>query len=167
MNWDIKACTGRCTRCNKDFIDGENFFCRLFLEESGPRREDFCKNCWDLKNDLDKGYSSWMGKYKEIPGEIEEEPIEDPILKHLLKKWINATERLHQCFCYVIALLLERNKTFSEKPSITDSDGKKRLVYEDRDTGETYLIEDPNLSLQELGGIEGQIQEMLKNELKH
>lgn len=167
MNWDIKGCGGRCAKCDKEFIDEETFHCRLFLEQSGPRREDYCVNCWsNLGNDTQKGFSVWQGRYKLEPVEISEIPVEDSILKHLLKKWLHSQERLHQCFCYVLAILLERNKTFMERPKVKNPDGREELVYEDKDSGETYILEDPKLTLKELGEIESQLQEMLKQELK-
>lgn len=165
MNWDIKGCSGKCIKCNKDFDNEEIFCCRLFLEETGPMREDYCMNCWNVRTDSPKGYSNWQGRYRSQPQEIEEEPVKEPIAKQLLKKWLHSTERLHQCFCYVLALLLLRNRTFSEKPKIMGSDGKERLVYEDKDTGETYILEDPCLTINELTQIEGQLQGMLKQEL--
>lgn len=159
-NWEIQGCSGKCIKCRHDFTDEEVFYCRLFLEVEGPRREDYCKDCWEERSDSLKGYSSWQGRYKIQPEKIEEEPIKEPVSKQLLKKWLHSTERLHQCFCYVLAVLLERNKTFQVRPKI-----KGQLVYEDRDTGETYILEDPGLTLKELGEIEGQLQEMLKQEL--
>lgn len=159
MNWNLKGPNSKCIRCGKDFLDGEIFHCRLFLEETGPRREDYCVDCWSKRSDSQKGYSIWQGRYKIEPEEIEE-PIQEPVLKQLLKKYLHSGERLHKCFCYVLAILLERNKTFRVRPKVNGL-----LVYEDRDTGETYIIEDPGLNIKELDQIEGQLQELLKQEL--
>lgn len=166
MNWDIQGCSGRCIKCGKDFTDEESYYCRLLLEKEGPKREDYCVNCWTERAEVQAGYSLWQGRYKAEPVKIEEESLEEPISKQLLKKWLHSADRLHQCFCYVLAIHLERNKTFLEKPPVDNIDGKRQLIYEDRDTGETYIIEDPKLGLKELGEIEGQIQEMLKQELQ-
>lgn len=167
MNWNIKGCSDQCIQCHKDFTDNDSYHCRLFLEIEGPRREDYCKNCWEQtkSNITSQGYSYWKGRYKIKPEPVEEK-IEEPLLKQLLKKWINSGKRLHQCFCYIIALMLQRNKTFRAQPSLKNPDGKERLVYEDRDNGETYILEDPGLTLKELDQIEGQLQEMLKQELQ-
>lgn len=166
MNWDIKGCSGKCIKCNKNFDDGEIFQCRLFLEQEGPRREDYCKDCWRASVEPLKGYSSWQGRYKLQPVEINDASVSEPILKQLLKKWLNSSEKLHQSFCYILAILLERDKTFQERPKVAGPDGRKQLIYEDRDTGETYILSDPGLTLKELKDIEGQLQEMLKQELK-
>lgn len=157
MSWEIKECSGRCIRCNRDFTDGEFFWCRLSLEQNGPRREDYCTGCWDNSK---KGYSSWKGRYKIQPEKVEGEPIEEPMSKQLLKKYLHSTDRLHQCLCYILAVLLERNKTFQPRPSM-----KGHIVYEDRDTGETYILTDPGLTLKELDGMEIGLQELLKQEL--
>lgn len=165
MNWDIKGCSGKCVRCDKIFEDGDLYQCRLIMEENGPRREDYCIPCWQkIDNDPAKSYSVWQGRHIVEIGPVEE-PITEPILKHLLKKWIHSKERLHQCFCYILALMLERKKKFSPRPEVDGPDGRKCLVYEDRHSGEDYIIEDPGFSLKELDRVEGQLQDMLEKEL--
>lgn len=156
MSWEIKACSKRCIRCGRDFTDGEDFWCRLLLEEGGPRREDYCRECWDSK----KGYSNWKGRYKIEPATVSEEPIKESISKQLFKKYLHSTERLHQCLCYILAILLERSKAFQPRPRV---DG--HIVYEDKDTGETYVLTDPGLSIRELDTVEKELQELLRQEL--
>lgn len=156
MSWDLAGCSGRCIRCSRDFSDGEFFWCRLLLDEDSPRREDYCVGCWDSQ----KGFSSWKGRYRLEPEKIKEEPLKEPISKQLLRKYLHSTERLHQCLCYILAILLERNKAFRPRPAM-----KGHIVYEDRDTGETYLLSDPGLTIKELDGIEGELVEMLRQEL--
>jgi len=167
MNWDIKGCHDQCINCHKAFSDGAYYYCRLLMDTEGPRREDYCQECWQkLKQGKSPDtYSYWQGIFRVRPEPIkEEDKIEEPLLKRLLKKWFNSKERLHQCFCYIIALILERNKTFQARPSIKADQGAEQLVYEDRDTGETYIIDDPGLSLKELNTIEKQLQDMMKQE---
>lgn len=156
MSWDIQGCSGKCIRCNKDFIDGESYWCRLLLDDREARREDFCMDCWDSQ----KGYSTWRGRYKIEPEKVAEEPIKEPISKQLLKKYLHSSERLHQCLCYILGLLLERNKVFQPRLSM-----KGNIVYEDRETGETYVLNDPGLTIKELDGIEEELLGMLKQEL--
>ena len=167
VNWNIKGCSKNCINCDKAFSDEETYYCRLFLEPEGPCRKDYCQKCWsEFKNEiLNREHSYWQGRFKVEPEPIEEK-IEEPILKKLLKKWIDSQERLHQCFCYIIAVMLERNKTFRPKPAIKHQKGKKQLVYEDRDNGEVYVMEDPGLTLAELNEIEDELKNMLKKELE-
>lgn len=138
------------------------------METTGPRREDYCEKCWEglVSFDSSKEYSYWQGRFKLIPFPMEEK-IEEPLLKRLLKKWIDSTERLHHCFCYIITLNLERSKTFQAKPSLKDAQGKEKLVYEDKNTGETYILEDPGLTLEKLDEVEKELQDMLKQELEN
>lgn len=157
MSWDIQGCSERCIRCSRDFANGEFFWCRLFLEGDGPRREDYCVDCWVNSQ---KGYPSWKGRYRVQLEKVTEEPLKEPISKQLLKKYLHSTERLHQCLCYVLAILLERNKAFQPRPAM-----KGHIVYEDRDSGETYILTDPGLTIKELDGIEEELLEMLRQEL--
>ena len=164
MGWDIKRCNGRCIKCNKEFADGESYLCRLLMQIDGPYREDYCESCWNEGgSSFDKGFSCWQGRFIKEPEE-EKEEMQEPVLKRLLKKWLHSKERLHQCFCYVLAVLLERKKTFKACPRTKDSDGIENLVYEDKDTGETYVLPDPLLTLKELGEIEEQLHAMIIEE---
>jgi hypothetical protein len=106
------------------FEDNESFNCILFLEKDNAVREDYCIECWGKRSFEKKGYSSWQGRYKIEPQRIEIEPVKGSALKELLKKWLHSTERINQCFCYVLAIMLEREKSFLERPKIKNPDGK-------------------------------------------
>lgn len=168
MNWNIKGCSDQCVNCKKTFLDGEMYSCRLFLIEDGPRREDYCKDCWENhKNGSGaKAYSFWQGRFKAEPEPIEENVIEEPLLKRLLKKWIDSKERLHQCFCYVLALMLERKKIFKLRPPVSNAPGDEQMVYEDKETGETYILDNPKLTLAELHEIEHDLHILMDREFK-
>ncbi len=167
MSWNIAGCSTKCAKCSKEFEDDNHYHCRLSLAVDGPQREDYCAQCWEeIEVKSVEKYSYWQGRYKSKPVQVKEEPIKEDVSKRLLKKWIDSTERLHQCFCYILSLMLLRKKSFQQKPSLKTDQGKEQLVYEDRETGETYVLEDPRLTLQELDQVEGQLQEMLKKELE-
>lgn len=156
-NWDISACSGRCIKCSRSFTDGEFFWCRLYLDGDSPRREDYCVDCW---GNSQKGYPNWRGRYRVQLERAVEEPLKEPVSKQLLKKYLHSTERIHQCLCYVLGILLERNKSFQPRTAM-----EGRIVYEDKETGEVYILTDPGLSIKELDEIEGKLLEMLKQEL--
>lgn len=167
MSWNITGCSKQCIHCMYIFKDQDLYHCKLIIGDDGPERQDCCEECWDKIKDSNKNeFSYWQGKYRQKPIVAKEEPIKESVSKKLLKKWIQSPERLHKCFCYILILMLERKKLFSPKPSIKTEDGKKQLVYEEKDTGEVYILEDPALTLKELGAIESQLQEMMKRELQ-
>lgn len=169
MSWNIAGCSGQCTKCQTVFINEQTYNCYLFLDIDGPKREDYCQQCWQkmaaVAGRPDGHHSYWQGRYKYQPEPVKEEPLKGDVSKRLLKKWLDSPERLHQCFCYILALMLLRKKYFQQKPSLKNDQGKEELVYEDRETGETYILADPGLSLAELDQVESQLQEMLKKEL--
>lgn len=168
MNWNIKGCSKDCVNCHKEFTNMEAYHCRLSFENEEPVRKDYCEKCWIENREAtdDQLFSYWKGTFKALPEPVEEDIIDEPILKHLLKKWLNSNERIHQCFCYILVLMLERSKTFVPKPSIKDETGKERLVYEDKKSGEAYILDNPGLTLKELDDIEKELQDMLKQELQ-
>lgn len=166
MNWNIKGCSPQCTNCKKEWKDKDEYHCLLFLLPQGSRRDDYCVNCWGDGKRENNADSYWKGRFKDVGAGLgpAQPALGEPLLLRILKKWMNKEERLHQCFCYIIALLLERNRYFRKRPSIK-KDGHEELVYEDRTTGEAYILEDPNLTLAELTTIETPLLNMLKQEL--
>ena len=137
MSWNITGCNKQCKGCNVQFQDGHIYHCHLSLGVDGPIREDYCQECWDKFNlESSEKISYWQGKFKSKTVVVKEEPIKESASKRLLKKWLNSPERLHQCFCYILALMLQRKKIFQPQPPLKEPGNKDKLVYEDKETGE-------------------------------
>jgi len=61
-------------------------------------------------------------------------------------------------------LLEERKKVLVPQDTIIDKEGNKIIVYEQRKTGETYLIRDPHLTLMEVETVQDQIKQLIDQE---
>ena len=67
--------------------------------------------------------------------------------------------------CYVLALMLERKKDLVQREQADDKQSEKKLiVYEHSKTGDTFIIEDPQLSLSEIGTVQEQVSSILEME---
>ena len=64
----------------------------------------------------------------------------------------------HQNVCYILALMLERKKVLRPLPSPE----KTTLLYEHVMTGETFIITDPQLSLENLIEVQQEVSELLR-----
>ena len=57
-----------------------------------------------------------------------------------------------------------RKKALIPRETMIDEEGRKIIVYEHVDTGATYLIRDPRLSLSEVETVQKQVKELIDQE---
>ena len=62
---------------------------------------------------------------------------------------------------YVLAVLLERSKILVERDAKTLDDGKIRRVYEDRKNGDTFVILDPRIRLEDIASVQQEVVALL------
>ena len=62
---------------------------------------------------------------------------------------------------YVLAVMLERSKILVERDRKEQEDGTIRRVYEDRKNGDTFVILDPRLRLENLAEVQQQVVALL------
>jgi len=152
----------------------------LTYREDEPFRRDFCLGCWDSKPQFqpeEELISWWLSIVRIHPPKPEEEPIKRSQAEQLLRKYLALSDRRYVNFCYILALMLERRRVLSQKhvieedrrPPVGLSEGKRGrtiIVYEHAKTGETFLIEDPHLTLSQIEEVQVQVKEILDSEQK-
>jgi hypothetical protein len=62
---------------------------------------------------------------------------------------------------YVLAVMLERSKILVERDTKPQDDGTILRVYEDRKNGDTFVILDPRLRLENLSEVQSQVVALL------
>jgi hypothetical protein len=62
---------------------------------------------------------------------------------------------------YVLAVMLERSKILVERDTKELDDGSIRRIYEDRKQGDTFVILDPRLRLENLADVQQQVVALL------
>ena len=169
-NWEIKARSRVCLACESPFDVGEVYHTLLDLDGIEPERMDYCIRCWKEK---DPGPESrggdrsayWQAHFKRLSAPVEKkEAIQKDVIERLLDRYIRSEDKAHINLCYILALLEERKKILIPQDTIIDKEGNKIIVYEQRKTGETYLIRDPHLSLMEVEVVQDQIKELIDRE---
>ncbi len=160
QDWDIKSRSSACTACSTGFEDGQVYFSALFIGDTGYERGDFCDACWGTNEKDLTPYSSWQGHYRKPP-EGPREPLRKETAESLLRKLMEAEDPQHEGVIYILAVMLERKKTLVEKDVTVDDHGTVHRVYEHRQTGETFLILDPQLKLDKLEEVQTQVVELL------
>lgn len=171
MEWQIQDLSVHCSKCQASFHDGDPFYCFLVLSQEGiPLRNDFCKACFEeVKSSWMAGprlYSYWASFMREEAPLPKPKPLPYEHFETLLRKYILSEDMREKKFAYILLLLLERKKIFTFRESVLKEGEKRFLVYDHAQTGESFVLEDPSLSLAQLGEVQKELKEMMDQELQ-
>ncbi len=169
-NWEIGARSRFCADCETPFEEGQVYHCLLDLSDDIPERKDYCVRCWKEMNPArtrdNPTLAYWRGEFRRLYTPVDREIIKRDVVRKLLDKYIKSAEPAHVNLCYILALLEERKKVLLPCREIRGDEGEKIVVYEHAESGDTYLIKDPGLTLHEVEEVQAQVQELIDQEKK-
>ncbi|MDD4870342.1 MAG: hypothetical protein PHR77_07260 [Kiritimatiellae bacterium] len=161
QDWDIKARSESCHECKMAFQDKQQYFSALVFGNEGYVREDYCGRCWmGGKKDVTSPYSQWQGVFRPPPPPPEE-ALKKETAETLLRRLIQDGDASKKNVMYILAVMLERKRILAERDIQKHDDGAKVIVYEHKKTGETFLVPDPGLHLDQLEHVQKEVVEML------
>lgn len=159
-DWDIRPRGSVCTACEAEFKDRQDCYTVLcFADAEGYVRADYCATCWGTRPPDDRGVSMWKGQFVRPPPP-EAEALAPTTAESLLRRLIEDDPESHANVIYILAVMLERKRQFVERATQT-RDGALIRLYEYRQTGETFLIRDPQLSLDEIEPVQAEVVALL------
>lgn len=158
--WPIKHRADACAVTQRPFISGEQFYTLLFREGDGFRREDLSEEAWANRNENINPFSFWKSRY-EPPPATPPEPIAKESAEDLLRRLLaeKNTERVNAC--YVLAVMLERKRVLKQIKSEAAADGRV-LIYEHTNTGDVFIVPDPQLRLDEIEKVQSEVGALLR-----
>ena len=161
-SWSIKSRGHICTVTEDQFADGESFYTAIFPdpESGGYLRKDFSIESWEQR-DGDKPFSFWQSVYH-TPVKDEKVEVTEESPEELLRRLIDEDEEHTENARYILAIMLERKKMIKEADSQAVADGIIR-IYEQRKTGDVFIIKDPNIPLSEIESVQQEVTELLEN----
>lgn len=160
--WSIKSRSKTCAASEEAFEDGEKIRAAIFPdpESSGYLRRDYKVEAWEKSEDDESPFSTWLTTY--TPPVIEEKPEavvqDDP--ETLLGKLIEEDEAHTENARYILAVMLERKKILRETDTQELPTGKLR-VYEQRKSGDIYIIKDPQIPLSDVDKVQEEVRALL------
>ena len=161
QEWDIKARNEFCQECKTPFQDKQECFSALVFGPEGYVREDYCGRCWmGGKKDVTAPYSQWQGIFHPPPPPPEE-ALKKETAETLLRRLIQDEDPSKKNVMYILAVMLERKRIFVERDVQRHEDGGTVIIYEHKKTGETFVIPDPGLQLDQLEHVQIEVIEML------
>jgi len=166
MEWNIQSRAHACQSCKKAFTDKEPFHTMLFDEKSGYERFDICQNCWTTQfsqGAMDrKGFVSYWQTVYTTPPAAPPEPIQRETAETLLRKLAEKNDPKDGPSIYILAAMLERKRLLKVKAQLS-REGRRVFVYEHGKSGDLFQIEDPNLQLHQLEGVQHEVMRLLQH----
>jgi hypothetical protein len=148
-----------CARTDREFQPGETFYTLLVREGDGFRREDLSEEAWESRNDNIQPFSFWRSKY-EPPAPPRPEPLPRDDAEGLLRQLVSQNDPAYANVRYILALMLERKRLLRPMES---QDGDM-LVYEHVATGETLVLANPRLSMDQIPAVQKEVSALLSPE---
>ena len=163
IDWTIQSRSHHCSATARPFEDGEYFHTLLFDEAAGYRREDLCEEAFQARAaDAPAPFSHWRMKY-EPPAPPPPEPLGRHSPEDLLRRYMADQSPQHTNVRYLLAVMLERKRLLKEIET-KHGGGQIVRIYEHVKTGEVFVIPDPQLRLDQLAAIQGELSALLAPE---
>ncbi len=161
QEWNIRSRGHVCSLCQKPLVDKSPLVSVLREVAGGYERLDCHPECWKgMPRDWEP-FSQWDGVYLAPVKEVKSEPLKKEDAGELLRQLITLDDPAMKNVVYVLAVMLERAKILVERDAKTLEDGTIRRVYEDRRQGDTFVILDPRLRLENLADVQSQVVALL------
>jgi hypothetical protein len=160
QDWDIKPRGEACHKCNVPFADKQIYFSALTFDKDGYLRADYCEACRLAKQDTTALTSYWQGTYH-LPPPPQEEALKKETAESLLRGLMEKNDPTKINVIYILAVMLERKKILVEKDVQRNEDGTATRVYEHKLTGDSFLIREPHLRLDQLEHVQTEVIQLL------
>ena len=161
QEWNIRSRGHVCTICQKPLVDKTPVVSALKETADGYERFDCHPECWKAQERDWEPFSQWDGVYFAPVKEEKKEPLKKEDAGELLRQLVTMDDPAMKNVVYVLAVMLERSKILVERDSKELEDGTIRRVYEDRKQGDTFVILDPRLRLENLSEVQQQVVALL------
>jgi hypothetical protein len=161
QEWNIRSRGHVCSLCQKPLVDHAPVISVLKEVSSGYERFDCHPECWKTATRDWEPFSFWDGVYFAPVKEEKKEPLKKEDAGELLRHLITLDDPSMKNVVYVLAVMLERSKILVERDRKEQADGTIRRVYEDRKNGDTFVILDPRIRLENLPEVQRQVVALL------
>ena len=157
QDWNIRSRGHVCSLCQKPLADNSPVVSALKETEGGYERLDCHPECWKAAERDWTPFSQWDGVYRLPKKETKKEALKKEEAGELLRKLIALDDAAMKNVVYVLAVMLERSKILVERDAKHLDDGTIRRVYEDRNQGDTFVILDPRLRLENIAEVQQEV----------
>lgn len=160
--WSIRSRAHECALTGRPFEDGEVFHTAIHFDpkENGYVRRDVCREAWKDEQAQRKPVAAWKTVYQKVLAEAKPEIAPKESAMELLQRFIEDGDPMTENARYILALMLERKRQISQTAE-KEVEGNKMLFYENKKTGQIFIVRDPELRLDEVAQIQEEVATIL------
>ncbi|MEM1057889.1 MAG: hypothetical protein AAGK14_01465 [Verrucomicrobiota bacterium] len=159
QDWHIQSRATACAGTGRAFAEEEKIVSALFWRDGQYERVDFSEEGWSQRNDNIAPLSHWRHKF-ESPPPPPPEPLRKDDAESMLRHLLEQNEPAQRNVCYILALMLERKRLLRPLDKQDGEDGPL-LIYEHAASGDTWIVHDPQLKLDEIGPVQDEVVRLL------
>ncbi len=160
--WNIRSRSPECALSGQPFDDGEQLYTAIYFdpETGGFLRRDIALAAWEQELSERTPFSFWKTQYE--PQVVEEKPEIAPKenAQALLTRLIEEDDPKTEHARYILALMLERKRILTPT-AVKEGETGRMLFYENKKTGEVFIVRDPELHLEELEQVQDEVAMLL------
>ena len=162
--WNIRSRGHACAACGKNFEDKRACVSLLLDTPEGFMRDDYCTACWrGLKDQPREGVVSvWEGIYEAPVRNTKPEVVTRETADALFRRLVILDDPETQPVVYVLAVMLERAKRLVERGRREHESGGVLRVYEDKATGDSFVVIDPRLRMDQIAKVQEDVAALLQ-----
>ncbi len=162
QNWSIRSRSHQCALSGRPFEEGETFHTAIYFdpETGGYLRRDVGLDAWEQELSERQPIAYWKTAYTPQVTEERPEVTSKESAMALLQRFIEEDEAHTENARYILALMLERKRILTPTATKETEDGKM-LFYENKKTGEVFVVRDPELRLDELVQVQEEVATLL------
>jgi hypothetical protein len=153
--WEVRSRAHQSFLTQKPFEEGDGICSRLVRHPEGIAREDYLQAEWTPEL-AESAMFHWKTKYRK-PAPKKEPPFREEHAEELLQDLMERKDAAGANTVYILALMLERKRILIERGTLQDVEGGLVRIYEKKDGGETYMIRDPQLSLNQISEVQQEV----------
>jgi len=164
-SWHVRSRSRNCAATERPFADGETIITALFPdpESSGYLRHDYSLEAWQERPAEDEPpFSFWKSTFTAPVDHSDEDPMKKLSAEELLTRLVEEDEDHTENTRYILAVMLERQRILRETDNQRTAEGIIR-VYENRKTGDIFIVRDPNIPLEEVEAVQNEVMILLEN----
>jgi len=164
QEWNIKSRAHVCSVCGQPLTDKAPVVSVLKETPDGYERFDSHPACWKSAERDWTPFSEWQGVYLAPPPPEQKETLKKETADELLRRLVSLDDPAMKNVVYVLAVMLERSKILVERDAKEQKDRTIVRVYEHRKTGESFVVLDPRIRLENLASVQAEVVSLLSGE---
>jgi hypothetical protein len=154
-SWHVKSRSHQCASSGEAFAEGDCLMSRLVLVGGEMVREDFKLEEWSPEKQA-KALFYWKTHYR-LPSPRKESTFKEENAEEIMREMLSQPDPLDVNTLFILAVLLERKRILIERGVQQDAEGRQVRIYEHKDSGESFLILDPELTFAQIGEVQEEV----------